>query len=306
MTDSAAPQLPRSPTRAVVGPWVHRSPLGVETGGETPAGKPGNAIPAFLDAVSVAWHLRETLWVLVLQDFKGRYRAQSLGLFWSLAHPLVMMLSTTIAFKYVLRLQIEFFPVFYLIGAIFWQFFSNTLTATTGSILNNGGIIKRTNFPRFLFPVSTVLSNFIPLAMELFLVFGFFFLFPGAYHFGAALLALPLLAFLLILMLIGVGFITSVLNVKYRDLYYLVTSVVAVAFWGTPVLYSTAMAPGWLRPLLRLNPVGGIIEGARDVIMHGEWPSAEYVLPAAVTGVIVFIVGCVVFRRQNLEIADYL
>jgi ABC-type polysaccharide/polyol phosphate export permease len=306
MTEIVAPQPPRAPARVIAGPWVHRSALGVELGGETPTGKPGAAIPAFLAALSVGWRLRETLWVLVLQDFKGRYRAQSLGLFWALAQPLVLMLSTTMAFKYVLRIQIDFFPVFYLIGAIFWQFFANTLTATTGAILNNGGLIKRTNFPRFLFPVSTVLSNFIPFVMEILLVFFFFFLFPGAYQFGPALLALPVLALLLIVMLVGVGFITSVLNVKYRDLYYLVTSFVTVAFWGTPVLYSTAMAPDWLRPFLRLNPVGGVIEGARDIIMHGQWPGAEYLVPAAASALVVFVVGCVVFGRQNLEIADYL
>jgi ABC-type polysaccharide/polyol phosphate export permease len=65
------------------------------------------------------------------------------------------------------------------------------------------------------------------------------------------------------------------------------------------------MAPGWLRPLLRLNPVGGAIEGAREIIMLGEWPKAVYVLPAAVAATTAFFVGCAVFRKQNLRIADY-
>ena len=66
--------------------------------------------------------LRQALWVLVLKDFKGRYRAQALGLFWSLAHPLVMMVTITVAFTFVLRIQIPNFSVFYLIGAVFWLF----------------------------------------------------------------------------------------------------------------------------------------------------------------------------------------
>jgi ABC-type polysaccharide/polyol phosphate export permease len=93
--------------------------------------------------------------------------------------------------------------------------------------------------------------------------------------------------------------------VMYRDLYYMVTSLITVGFWATPVLYSTQMAPGWLRPFLRLNPVGGLIEGARQIIMQGQWPAAEYLVPALIVAVVVFVVGCAVFRKQNLQIADY-
>src|SRR5258708_4656097 len=92
-------------------PWVHRSALGTEIGVDLPSGKPHGPVESFGLALSEAWALRETLWVLVLKDFKARYRAQSLGLFWSLAHPLVMMTTLTIAFRYILRVQIENFSV---------------------------------------------------------------------------------------------------------------------------------------------------------------------------------------------------
>jgi ABC-2 type transport system permease protein len=216
-----------------------------------------------------------------------------------------MMVTITIAFKHILKVDIPNFQIFYLIGAIIWQFFSNSVLATTGSMMDNGGLVKRTTFPRFLFPIATILSHLIHFGMEATLVFAFFFVYPEAYVFNASLLALPLLVLLLIVMLIGVGLTTSGLNVKYRDVYYLVTSALTVLFWLTPVLFSTRMAPSWLRPFLRVNPVGGVIEGARDIIMHGEWPRLGEMLPAAATGVVVFFVGCAVFRRQNLQIADY-
>ena len=107
------------------------------------------------------------------------YRAHALGLFWSLAHPLVMMATLTIAFQYVLRVQIKNFAVFFLIGTVYWQFFSNALGAGTSSLLDNGGLVKTTTFPRFLFPIAAVLSHLIHFAMENVLILAFFFFFPS-------------------------------------------------------------------------------------------------------------------------------
>jgi homopolymeric O-antigen transport system permease protein len=249
--------------------------------------------------------LRDTFWVLVAKDFKARYRAQNLGLFWSLAHPLVMMVTLTVAFQWVLKVQIPNFPIFYLIGAVFWQLFSNVLPQTAGSILDNGGLIKHTTFPRFLFPVATVFSNLIPFGLELFLVFAFFPVFPSAYHLNETLVALPLIVLLFLVLLVGAGLMTSALNARYRDVFYLVTSVLTVGFWATPVLYSTEMAPPWLRPFLRLNPIACVIEGARDIIMRGQWPSATYLGAATLEAVVVFVIGASIFRRQARHVADY-
>jgi len=107
------------------------------------------------------------------------------------------------------------------------------------------------------------------------------------------------------MMLVGVVFMTSVLHARYRDLYYVVSSVLTVGFWLTPILYSTSMAPERLRPLLRLNPVGGIIESAREIIMQGRWPTMDLLLPAVVAAVVFFFSGCAVFRREIVHVADY-
>ncbi len=274
-------------------------------GGPVPTGKIEGPVNAFFGAVRVTWELRKALWVLVLKDFKGRYRAHALGLFWSLGHPLVMMATLTIAFQYLLRIQIKNFAIFFLIGSVYWQFFSNALMAASNSLMEHGSTLKTTTFPRYLFPVSSILSQLIHFAMENVLIVAFFFFFPSAYNFNVTVVALPALVVLLLMMLVGLGYLLSPVYPRYRDLHYIVSSVLGVAFWLTPILYSTSMAPPKLRPWLRLNPVGGVIESARDIIMRGEWPSAEYVLPAAGTAVVLFFAGCAVFRRQNVRVADY-
>ena len=285
--------------------WVHHSHTGIELGREVPTGRLMGAIPAFTAACALTWELRKALWVLVLKDFKARYRAHALGLFWSLAHPLVMMATLTIAFQYVLQVRINNFAIFFLIGSVYWQFFSNALTSGTGSLMENGALVKTTTFPRFLFPIAGVLSQLIHFAMESVLILVFFFFFPSAYTLNVTLVALPLLVVLMVMMLIGATFITSVLHARYRDLYYIVSSVLTVGFWLTPILYSTSMAPERLRPLLRLNPMGGIIESAREIIMSGRWPTMDLILPAVVASVVLFSSGCVVFRRENVHVADF-
>ncbi|MFO0566313.1 MAG: ABC transporter permease [Polyangiaceae bacterium] len=298
-------EQPGEPARALADSWVHRSARGIEYGVEQPSGKPESALAALFGALATTWRLRKTLWVLVLKEFKSRYRAQALGLAWSFAYPLIMMATVSLAFTHILKIRIPNFVVFYLIAAIFWQWFSNGTLAATGSFVENASLVKRTSFPRYLLPVAAVLANGINFLLEWVLVFGFYFVFPTAYRFNVTILALVPLSFLELMILVGVGLSTSALNVRYRDVYYIVTSVLTFGFWLSPLLYSTEMAPPTLRALLRLNPLAGVMEGARDVVMAGRWPRLENLLPAVATATVVFLIGCAVFRRQNLQLSDY-
>lgn len=292
---------------AIVGNWVHRTSAGIEIGGERPSGKPRGPIDGLMAAFATTWALRRTLWILVLKEFKQRYRAQSLGLVWSFAHPLIMMVTLTIAFDYILRVPIPNFPIFYLIAALFWQWFYNGTLACTGVFIENGGLIKRTIFPRHLLPLASVLSNFLNFLMECVLLVAFYFVFPKAYNFGLPMLALPVLVLIEFMMIFGIGLATSVLNVRYRDVYYMVTSALTIGFWVSPILYTVSLAKDkpWLQTALRLNPLTGVLEGARATIMRGQWPSLTDVTPGAVSAVCLFLIGCAVFRANQAKLSDY-
>jgi len=188
---------------------------------------------------------------------------------------------------------------------VFWQWFNNATMAATGTFIDNASLVKKTSFPRYLLPVSAVLANSINFLLEWILVFGFFFVFPDAYRFNITLIALVPLAGLQLFLLVGVALITSSLNVRYRDVYYIVTSVLTLGFWLSPILYATEMAPPLLRQILRLNPLAGVMEGARDIVMRGQWPNPETLVPAVVVGSVIFLVGCAVFRKQNLRLSDH-
>jgi ABC-type polysaccharide/polyol phosphate export permease len=287
-------------------PWVHVTPTGRFFGGETPSGTVRGPLESFRVALVTGWELRSALWILVLKEFKSRYRAQALGLFWSLAYPLFMMITISVAFVYVLRIDIPNFPIFYLIAAIFWHWFSNGLMSATSIFNENGGLVKRTTFPRYLLPVSRVLASFLAFLTEWALVIAFYFVFPDAFTFTYRILALPLLFLLTFVLLVGASLIVSVLDVRYRDVYYMVTSALTVGFWASPILYPVEKAPEHLRWVLQMNPMTGVIEGARAVIMYGRWPIASQLLQTAIVALVVFFVGCLVFRRYNLTLADHL
>jgi len=119
------------------------------------------------------------------------------------------------------------------------------------------------------------------------------------------LVVLPLLVLIEFVLLVGIGLATSTMNVRYRDVHYLVTSAITIGFWASPILYATNMAPGWLRTILRLNPLSGVMEGARAVLMQGRWPDPIHLAMDAGIAVVVFIIGCMVFRAQNLRLSDY-
>lgn len=286
--------------------WEHRSARGVAYGGEAPSRKGSGALTSLVSALKLTWRMRETLWVIVVNDFKARYRAQSFGMFWAFAYPLVTMATITIAFTYVLKIPIPNYAIFYLTAAVFWHFFSSTVSAATTSLMSGASMIKRTTFPRFLIVIAPVLSHLISLGLEGILLFALYFVFPDAYQFSITLVALPLLVLLIFLQVAGIGLMTSGLNVHFRDVQYIVNSMMVVGFWVSPLLYSSSMAPPGLAPLLHINPLTGVMDGARDIVMYGRWPDPAYLIPSAIWAVVLFLAGCAVFRRLNLTTADYI
>jgi lipopolysaccharide transport system permease protein len=302
----ASAKITRSPRSLEEAPWVHVTPKGTDYGGDSPSGSVRGPLQSLVVAFVTTYKLRSTLWILVLREFKSRYRAQALGLLWSLAHPLVMMITVSVAFVYVLGVDIPNFAIFYLIAAIFWHWFSNGLMSATSIFNENGSLVKRTTFPRYLLPISRVLASFLSFLTEWALVIAFYFVFPEAFTFTYRIIALPLLFLITFVLMIGLSLTLSVLDVRYRDVYYTLTSVLTFAFWLSPILYPVTKAPENLRWLFYLNPMTGVMEGARAIIMYGRWPSALEIGPSSALAVAVFMVGCAVFRKYNLTLADYL
>jgi ABC-type polysaccharide/polyol phosphate export permease len=278
--------------------WVVRTP----TGARTMKRVDGRMVPAETAWVGERWAL---LRLFVANDFRARYRAQALGVIWSLLQPLVMMFILSRVFAHAGGLQEPNFPIFLLIGLLVWQWISNALNAATLSFVVNADMVKRTVFPRALLPLSSVLSYGLNAAVESLVLVMLIPFFPGAFKLSPALIALPGLILCLIVILSGAALIVSVLNVIYRDVAYLVSTGLIILYWLTPVIYPPRWLPANWRELLALNPLGGVITGMRGVLLEGVAPTAIEWARLGGGCLAVGLLGLVVFKHFEREMLDH-
>ncbi len=245
------------------------------------------------------------LWVLTRTDFRARYRSQALGLLWSLLNPLVMMGIISLVFTHLFRSTERYFPVFLLIGLLLWQWFTASVNAATTVFVNNADIIKRTIFLRQLLPMSTVLSYGINFCIESLALLIFIPIFPGAFRVTPALLIIPILLALLLLLIGGIALATSVLNVIYRDVAYLVNTALLLLYWLTPLVYPIDVIPYPFRTILQCSPLAGILFAVRRAVMQGQVPSLLGWLGIVVPTLLVVLVGWRIYRHYEHMVLDY-
>lgn len=288
--------------------WTHRTPSGVTYGPlAAVSGAPPEPLEPNSDAANIAVRQSplQVLWVLTRTEFRARYRAQALGLVWSMLNPLVMMGIISIIFTQVFRSAEKNFPIFLLIGLLVWQWFSASITTVTNVFVSNADIIKRTIFPRPLLPIASILSFTINFSIESLTLLLFIPIFPDAFTLSPVLLLVPVLLMLALCLMFGIALALSVLNVIYRDVGYLVTTALLILYWLTPVFYPLEVITYPYRIILQCNPLAGILHGLRQAIMHGQLPTlmgwAGMLIPTA----IIMIIGWRVFRHYEHMVLDY-
>lgn len=243
--------------------------------------------------------------VLTRHEFRARYRAQALGVVWSLLNPIVMMGILSLIFTRVFRSATPNFPIFMLIGLIVWQFVANAASSATGVFVSHAEIIKRTPFPRELLPLALLLSYGINFLIESSVLFIFIPIFPDAFQLSWTLLLIPVILGFLVVLLAGVSLAVSVLNVIYRDVAYLVSTLLLIIYWLTPIIYPVEIIPEPYQMILKCNPLTGILNGLRGCLMTGTPPTlmmwASIVLPS----VLVFGLGWLLFKHYERMVLDY-
>jgi ABC-2 type transport system permease protein len=223
---------------------------------------------------------RELLKNLVLKDLKLKYRGSVLGFMWSLANPMLMIAVYTIAFNYILRMRIEGFVFYLMLGILAWTFFANSATMATGAITDNGGMVKSIFFPRAILPVATVLFNF---AQYLLTVLVFLPVMLLVYHVPLAppMLLYPLFLALQLVFTIGVALILATGTAFFRDIRHFLEIALAALFWVTPIVYQLDQVSERLRGLILLTPMSPFIAAYQKIFFYRQWPDASIWLLAA-------------------------
>lgn len=246
---------------------------------------------------------RELLGFLVWRDIKIRYRQTLLGGLWAVLQPLIAMLIFTFVFNRLAGVKSDGppYPLFAFAGLAPWIFFSNSLSASSNSLVANQQLVAKIYFPRVFIPIGAVLALLVDLGFSLLLLFGLMLKYHWTLTWDALLLPVFVLAALLSAS--GLGLIFSALNVSFRDVKYAVPFIIQMGLFMTPVIYPVTYLPARLRPLLALNPMTGVVMGFRSALLGSAMDVKVFWISMLVSAAL-FIVGLLIFRRMESRFAD--
>lgn len=253
------------------------------------------------------WEYRELLFFLVWRDVKVRYKQTALGVLWVILQPLVSMAIFTVLFGVLLKVPSGDapYPVFAFAGLLPWNYFSQSLTRASTSLVNSSHLITKIYFPRLVIPLSGVFSGLVDFAIS-FAVLLILMLLYGVTP-TVRMLLLPALLLLALVTALGFGLWLSALNVKYRDVGYLLPFLIQIWMYLTPVVYGSALIPERYRFLLSLNPMTGVVEGFRWALLGGDlesYLSAPLLALSVGIALAVLVSGAVFFRTTERSFAD--
>jgi lipopolysaccharide transport system permease protein len=251
------------------------------------------------------WRYRELLFFFAWRDLKVRYKQTFLGIVWAVLQPIMYMVVFTLFFGRIADLYSEGKPyaLLALSGSVIWLFFANSVTLSANSLVGNASLITKIYFPRLLAPVAPVIAGLVDLALSftvLLAVMAGYGEYPALHR---TWIALP---FLLLAMgtAVGVGSWLAALNVKYRDVRYVVPFMLQLWLFASPVVYSSELLQGRLETLYYLNPMAGVVEGFRWALLGGIPPGYGSVALSTLGGAVMLVAGVLYFRRVERNFAD--
>ena len=256
------------------------------------------------------WVYRELLYFLIWRDVKVRYKQTVLGAAWAILQPLMTMLVFTLFFGRLAKVCSDGlpYPIFSYAGLLPWTFFAQGLSQSSASLVGSSNLIKKIYFPRLVIPISSVLGGLVDFAIAFVVLVGmmaYYKIWPSV-----AVVFLPLLLLLAIGAALGVGMWLSALNVEYRDVRYVVPFFVQLWLFVTPVIYPASKVaaklselglPAWL---YGLNPMVGVVEGFRWVLLGSGSQTGSVLFASAATTVLLLASGALYFRKMERTFAD--
>lgn len=249
------------------------------------------------------WTHRELLYFLTWRDVKVRYKQTAIGATWAILQPLLMMLIFTVVFSRIARIPTGRvpYPLFAFTALLPWQLFAFALTHGTNSLVASQNLITKAYFPRLIIPLSAVLSGLADFVCGFVVLLGMM-LFYG-FAPTARLILLPGLLLFAVAAALGVGLWLSALNVKYRDVRHAVPVLTQLWLFVTPIAFPRSAVPDRWRFAVDLNPMTGVVEAFRWMIVKTPTLGAHVGI-SAVMVLATLVSGAYFFRRVERSFAD--
>lgn len=249
-------------------------------------------------------HFRDLFWFLVVRDIKVKYKQTVLGGLWAIIQPFFLMVVFTLFFGNLAKIPSDGipYPIFNYTAMIAWTYFSGSITMSSTSIVGSGTLISKVYFPRIIIPLSSIIAGLLDFALAFIVLLGMM-LYYDIYP-SLLILALPSLILLMMLAASGVGMLFAALNAKYRDIKYTIPFLIQFWMFATPIVYPASMIPEKYRMIYALNPMTGVIEGFRSVLLGRTSFPIEMVLISTVISLSIFVLGLTYFKQVERYFAD--
>lgn len=250
------------------------------------------------------YRYRDLVLALVARELKVRYRRSAIGFTWTMLQPLLMMLVLQVVFSALFRFQLANYPVYAMAGILFWNFFSQSVVSSMNSLRGNAMLLKKVPVPKAVFPIATVASGVINLVFAL--VPLLLILVITGHPLTPSLLFLPVAILLAALFTLGAGLLLSPLSIFFNDIVEMITVILSVLMYLTPIFYPKEIVPAKMRWIVRFNPLRSILEVFRDPIYYGKVPPLSHLTVSCLIVLVALAVGAWAFRKSSDRIPFYI
>lgn len=262
-------------------------------------------LPLTLQDLRELWAYHELMFFLIWRDVKVKYKQTALGAAWAILVPFTQMVVFTLLFNRGLHVKSEYhvpYPLFVFTAMLPWTYFTSCLSASSASIVGNQNLITKVFFPRLIIPLAAVVAPVIDFLLAFAVLVGMFLYYGRAPHWH--LVVIPAFLGMALLTAFGVGLWLSALNVRYRDVPFVVPYLTQVWFFTTPIIYGiTALKPR-TQELIALNPMTGVIDGFRWAVLGRGLPHYHVYAVSLGIALAVLLSGIWYFRRVERYFAD--
>lgn len=233
----------------------------------------------------------------IKKEVRGKYKGSWLGVIWTFLNPLLMLLVYSLVFPYILRINVENYPIFMMVALVPWTFFTSAVQSGTGSVIKEGALLKKVYFPREIIPMSVVTSALINFLITC-IIMVVFILVSGV-GFSIEALFFPVLVLLQYIITLAIVFVLSAFTVYIRDIDHFVSIVIMLAFYVTPIVYKADMLPEKFKWVLLVNPMAQLIEGYRAILYYHTMPDLSILGIWGIIGIAMLVLGYAIFKKAE-------
>lgn len=256
------------------------------------------------NVITDIWNYRHLTTKLAISDFKIRYKNSVLGFLWSLIEPLLMLVVSYIVFSYFMRMNVEHYQLFLLVGIISWNMLSRGTTMGLNSILGKSSLVSKVYFPREILVVSSCITALMMTLLE-FVVLGVFMIIFKIVP-TMILVYFPIILFIEFILILGLSFGLASLNVYYRDVQYIWAVIMQAGFFASPIIYPLSIIPEKYVWIIKLNPMTIIIDALRGSTIYSISPILRDMIFIIGSSLLMLIIGYMIFLRLEPRFAEEL